>query len=75
MEGPLLGDKSWSAIFDNSKIKSISKEYTSKIGYEDVIDDVIKYYREHKELQKISDDYEELYDKTIKLYQDKISNN
>jgi nucleoside-diphosphate-sugar epimerase len=75
MAGPLLGDKSWSAIFDNSKIKSISKEYTSKIGYEDVIDDVIKYYRKNKELQKISDDYEELYDKTIKLYQDKISNN
>ncbi|MBN2300190.1 MAG: hypothetical protein JXC31_03270, partial [Acholeplasmataceae bacterium] len=72
MVGPLLGDKSWSAIFDNSKIKTISKEYTSKIGYEDVIDDVIKYYKEHVELQKISDDYEKLYDKTIKLYQNQI---
>lgn len=75
MEGPLLGDKSWSAIFDNSKIKTISKEYSSKIGYEEVIDDVIKYYNEHVELQKISDDFEKLYDKTIKLYQNLSNNN
>jgi len=72
MEGPLLGDKSWSAIFDNSKIKSISKEYTSKIGYEDVVKDVIKYYRDNPETHKISSDYEELYDKVIELYKNKI---
>jgi nucleoside-diphosphate-sugar epimerase len=72
MEGPLLGDKSWSAIFDNSKIKSISKEYTSKIGYEDVVEDVVKYYEENVKLQRISKDFENLYDETIKLYQNKF---
>lgn len=69
MEGPLFGDKSWSAIFDNSKIKKISQEYTSNIGYEDVVMDVIKYYESQPEKQKISEEYEELYDLTIELYQ------
>jgi nucleoside-diphosphate-sugar epimerase len=71
MEGPLLGDKSWSAIFDNSKIKSISEEYTSVVGYEDVISDVLQYYNVHGELQKVSKEYETMYDKVIKLYQEK----
>ncbi|MFH5882254.1 SDR family oxidoreductase [Liberiplasma polymorphum] len=69
MEGPLLGDKSWSAIFDNTKIKSISKEYTSLVGYEDVVDDVVRYFKENKDQQTISDEYEELYDRLIKIYQ------
>ena len=72
MEGPLLGDKSWSSIFDNSKIKSISKEYTSKVGYEDVVKDVIKFYKENPETHKISPDYETLYDKVVEIYKGKI---
>jgi nucleoside-diphosphate-sugar epimerase len=68
MEGPLLGDKSWSAIFDNSKIKTISKEYTSNVRYEDVVHDVIEYFKTHKEAQTVSEDYEKLYDKTIEAY-------
>ena len=71
MEGPLLGDKTWSAIFDNSKIKAISKEYTSIVGYEDVVGEVIQYYEENPEMQKVSEDYENLYDKVIDLYLNK----
>lgn len=68
MEGPLLGDKAWSAIFDNSKIKSISKSYTSLVGYEDVVDDVIKHYQNNPSLQNVSESYEMLYDQVIELY-------
>ncbi|MGE4321104.1 MAG: SDR family oxidoreductase [Acholeplasmataceae bacterium] len=68
LEGPLLGDKTWSAIFDNSKIKGISKAYTSHIGYEDVVDQVIAYYEEHKEIQHIDDHFEERYDQLINKY-------
>ena len=74
LEGSLLGDKSWSAIFDNSKIKSISKEYSSKIRYEDVIDDVIKYYEANKDKQVVSDDFEEAYDNLIEEYLQKQNN-
>ncbi len=68
LEGPLLGDKIWSAIFDNSKIKEISKAYTSHIGYEDVVDQVIAYYENHQELQHTDDHFEERYDQLIKDY-------
>jgi hypothetical protein len=73
MEGPLLGDKTWSAIFDNSKIKSISKEYSSKVRYEDIVHNVIKHYQEHPELQRVSEEYENLYDSLIEIYQKLIS--
>ena len=69
MEGPLLGDKSWSAIFDNAKIKAISQAYTSNVGYADVIDDVITHYQSHPELQNISESYELLYDQLVNKYQ------
>lgn len=69
MEGPLLGDKTWSTIFDNSKIKSISKDYTSIVGYEDVVQDVIQYYQTYKKNQKVSLEFESLYDEVIKEYQ------
>ena len=68
LEGSLLGDKSWSAIFDNSKIKTISENYTSNIIYEDVVKDVIDYYQNNKELQIISLDFEKLYDELIEKY-------
>lgn len=74
LEGSLLGDKSWSAIFDNAKIKSVSKEYTSKISYEDVINDVIEYFESNKGKQVISEDFEEAYDTLIEIYLKKQKN-
>ena len=74
MAGPLLGDKSWSAIFDNSKIKSIAKEYQSKIRYEDVVEEVVNYYENNKDKQMISDDFELLYDRLIESYLSKQNN-
>ncbi len=71
MEGPLLGDKTWSLIFDNTKIKGIAKNYTSKVGYEDVVMDVIAYYQTHEELQVVNEEFEKLYDNLIALYQNK----
>jgi len=68
MEGPLLGDKAWSAIFDNAKIKALSSNYRSTIGYEEVAKDVIAYYQQNKSLQTIDQDYEKTYDKLIEDY-------
>ncbi len=36
LKGDLLGDKSWSTIFDNTKIKGIAKGFKAKIRYEDI---------------------------------------
>jgi nucleoside-diphosphate-sugar epimerase len=68
MEGPLLGDKAWSAIFDNSKIKALSSGYRSTIGYEEVAKDVVSYYKNDESLQKIDLEYENAYDKLIEDY-------
>ena len=65
MIGPLWGDKAWSVIFDNTKIKSISHSYTSLVGYEDIAHDVITYYETHPKEQRVSETYEQLYDALI----------
>ncbi|TVP95353.1 MAG: SDR family oxidoreductase [Acholeplasmatales bacterium] len=65
MTGPLLGDKTWSAVFDNTKIRTLSPTYTSRVGYEDVVSAVIKHYQDHTELHKVSDPFETLYDRLI----------
>ena len=72
MEGPLFGDKTWSAIFDNTKIQSLSKEYTSLIGYEDVVHDVVRFYQANKETQTISEEFEKAYDQVIDRYLNKL---
>ncbi|HKL47268.1 MAG TPA: SDR family oxidoreductase [Candidatus Izemoplasmatales bacterium] len=71
LEGPLLGDKTWSAIFDNGKIKSISENYQSSIVYEDIVADVLAFYNKHQEKQKVSQEFEEKYDKIISDYLNK----
>ena len=65
MEGDLKGDKMWSAIFDNSKIKTIAPNYNSKVRYEDIAPKAVKYFLENKEMQYIDEEYEVLYDKII----------
>ena len=68
MEGDLLGDKTWSAIFDNSKIKKIAKGYKSVVRYEDVALLAVKTYMEDKNYQHIDQDFEKVYDTIIEDY-------
>jgi nucleoside-diphosphate-sugar epimerase len=65
MEGDLVGDKMWSAIFDNSKIKTIAPNYSPKVRYEDIAKGAVKYFLENKEMQNIDTDFEQVYDKII----------
>ena len=68
MEGPLLGDKTWSAIFDNTKIKSMTSHYRSNIRYEDVVDQVINYYKQNQNMKLVNEKYELAYDEIIEQY-------
>ena len=68
MEGELLGDKTWSAIFDNSKIMQIAKNYSPKVKYEDIAPIAVKHYLENKEVQNIDRDFEKIYDTIIADY-------
>ena len=56
-EGTLLGDKSNSAIFDNSKIKRFVPEFNAVIPFEEGARQVIGYMNERPELQIVDEDY------------------
>lgn len=68
MEGDLVGDKMWSAIFDNSKVKTIAKDYVPTVFYEDIAPKAVQYYLNNKEAQFIDQDFEKVYDQIIEDY-------
>jgi len=69
LEGELVGDKDWSLIFDNSKIKSIAKDYEATTKYEDIAPKAVQRYLNNKELQTVDHDFDKLMDKIVKEYQ------
>lgn len=68
LKGPLYGDKKDSAIFDNAKIKEVSKNYTSKTDYLDIIDDAVSYYLNNPDLQSINEEFLKRYNELIEIY-------
>mgnify|MGYP000983410314 CR=1 FL=1 len=66
-KGALLGDKSNSVIFDNSKIKAIAKDFNCDIKMKDGIEKSLKYLLSHKELQTEDMAFDEFSDKICAL--------
>lgn len=48
-EGPLWGDKSWSAQFDNSKIKSVVGDFTCDTSLQQFAADRVRMFRQRRE--------------------------
>jgi len=44
-EGPLLGDKTWTALFDNSKIKRVAGPFTCSENLDEVLDESVMNFR------------------------------
>jgi nucleoside-diphosphate-sugar epimerase len=63
--GSLLGDMRESVLFDNTKIKNIAPNYVSKTGYEDIVSDVVSWYENHIEHQRIDEDFDRRYDALV----------
>src|SRR5665648_381190 len=55
--GPLLGDKSWSVIFDNSKIKSYVPEYNAVIPFHQGVRRTLALF-EAEPQRKVVDEFE-----------------
>ncbi len=66
--GSLLGDKSVSAIFDNSKIKRFVPEFNATIRYRDGIERTLNWFKADPKRMVISDNIHELNDKLIALH-------
>jgi nucleoside-diphosphate-sugar epimerase len=45
-EGPLMGDKSWSVIFDNSKVKRVAGDFTCAEDLDTILADSIMHAKE-----------------------------
>ncbi|MGK3647495.1 NAD-dependent epimerase/dehydratase family protein [Pseudarthrobacter enclensis] len=62
--GPnLLGDRSHSVIFDNTKIKSLVPDYAATIPFADGAREIVQWYDSNPELQKVDETYMQLSDK------------
>ena len=45
-EGPLIGDKTWSALFDNSKVKRVAGNFTCSEDLDEVLADSIGFLKQ-----------------------------
>ncbi|MFJ7749212.1 NAD-dependent epimerase/dehydratase family protein [Arthrobacter sp. NPDC097144] len=62
--GPgLLGDKSHSVIFDNTKIKSLVPDYQARIPFVDGAAEILRWYDAHPAEQNVDQDFMALSDK------------
>ena len=46
--GPLLGDKTWSVLFDNSKVMSVAGEFTCKVSLAEGLAGCAEHYFAHR---------------------------
>ena len=62
--GPnLLGDRSHSVVFDNSKIKALVPDYQATIPFADGAREIIDWHDQHPGLQVVAEDFMELSDR------------
>jgi nucleoside-diphosphate-sugar epimerase len=61
----LLGDKAYSVIFDNTKIKSLVPEFNPQIPWSQGSREVIAWYDRHPEYQVVDETFDQLVDKII----------
>ena len=45
-KGPLLGDKSWTALFDNSKVKRIAGDFTCETDLDKILSEPIRFLKQ-----------------------------
>ncbi|MDC0558902.1 NAD-dependent epimerase/dehydratase family protein [Candidatus Izimaplasma bacterium] len=68
LTGEFLGDKSNDLVFDNSKIKALSPNYSSKVDYDNIVKKAVAYNLDNKHVQNIDNEYNKQYDEIILAY-------
>jgi len=66
--GDLIGDKSWSVVFDNSKIKSFVPEFQATIPFREGMRRALEWFAADKSRQRIDDLVNQEMDQIIKAY-------
>jgi len=65
----LLGDKSHSVIFDNSKIKKLVPEFQCKIPFSVGVKEIIAWYKNNKDWQVVNEEINKSIDEIIGAYE------
>ncbi len=68
LEGSLLGDKTWSAVFDNTKIKSFVPYYQATIPFQEGIKRTMKWFEEKPERMIVKKETNDMIDRIIREY-------
>jgi len=65
----LMGDKTHSMIFDNSKIKKLVPDFNCTIPFEEGAEEIIQWYNSHPDYQQVNEELDKLFDRMVKDYQ------
>ena len=47
--GPLRGDKSWTALFDNSKVKSVAGDFTCEPDLDKILSESLRHFKQRRD--------------------------
>lgn len=64
-EGPLMGDKTWTALFDNSKIKSVAGTFEASQNIDEILADSIRHAKKRLKEPSAESDEDRLIDRII----------
>jgi len=64
-EGPLMGDKTWTALFDNSKVKSVAGTFEASQNLDEILADSIMHAKERLKTPVAESDEDRLIDRII----------
>jgi nucleoside-diphosphate-sugar epimerase len=67
--GSLVGDKSNSVVFDNSKIKRFVPDYSCEVTFAEGVRRSLEWFEAHPEFQTIDDAMNSIWDEIIAAYQ------
>jgi nucleoside-diphosphate-sugar epimerase len=65
LTGTLLGDKSWCAVFDNSKIKRLVPDFVATVPFSQGVKRSIEWFEADKSRCTVDDDYNDFMDRLI----------
>ena len=69
LEGPLLGDKTWCAIFDNTKIKRFVPDFVATVPFAQGIKRTIEWFETNPKRCTVEKTYNRLMDDLITAYE------
>ncbi len=67
--GGLLGDKSYTVIFDNSKLKQLVPGYTASVRFDQGVRRTLEFLEQHPQYQKTDPEFDAWTDKIIDAYE------